>query len=184
MKKITIPIRIAALLLFALFCNKTSAQGNFGVGAYAGGGVLSGNSPNQTSFTSSLFFEFKTPFTEIITPRISFIYTQDFNKLLPNTTNKYYPFLRGWSIKGIASQDLSENYFLEEGAGFLVLNDHTFSDINEWNYGVVFSIAAGLELKNNNLTSWRLGVGTEYGFSFANTFAKYFSLHLQVVYTF
>ncbi len=184
MKKIIIPIKIIVLFLFILFCSETSAQGNFGVGGYAGGGVLSGNSPNQTSFTSSLFFEFKTPFSEIVIPRISFIYTQDFDKLLPNTTNKYYPFIRGFSLKGITSQDLSENYFIEEGGGLVVLNDHTFSDINEWNYGVVFSLTTGLELKDKNKTGWNLGIGTEYGFSFANTFAKYFSLHLQMQYKF
>lgn len=160
------------------------AQGNFGVGGFIGGGVISGNSPNQGSFTTSVFFEFKTPFSNNIIPRIGFIYAQDFNKLLPGSTNKYFPFLKGFSLKGIASQLISEDYFIEEGAGFLALNDHTFNDIDVWNYGVVGSLVLGIDFRDESNLGFRVGVGTEFGFSFANTFAKYYSLHLQLEYLF
>jgi hypothetical protein len=184
MKNINIQIKVAPLLFFIIFSGRIFAQGNIGVGGYLGGGVISGNSPNQSAFTSSLFFEFKTPFSEDIIPRISFIYAQDFNRLLPGATNKYFPFIKGISLKGVASQDISDNYFVEESAGFITINDHTFADVDVWNFGVVSSILVGLDFRNDLHTGWKLGAGAEFAFSFANTFAKYYSFHIQGEYLF
>lgn len=184
MKKIIIPILISVLFVLTFSCNKTRAQGNFGVGGYAGGGFLSGDSPNVGSYTTSIFFEFKTPFSQTVIPRISFIYAQDFNKLLPESTNKYFPFLKGFSLKGIASQNISKNYFVEEGAGFITLNDHTFYNSDEWNFGVVSSLLIGFDMRNELMNGWKLGAGAEFAFSFSNTFAKYYSFHLQAEYLF
>ena len=177
-------IIIIFLFLIFLFFSDTFAQAKFGVGGYIGGGVISGNTPNQSAFTSSVFFEFKTPFSDNIMPRLSFFYAQDFNRLLPGTTNKYYPFLKGFSLKGVASQNVSEKYFTEEGIGFIVLNDRTFSDVNEWNFGAVTSLLAGFDFRNNLYTGWKIGAGIEFAFSFANTFAKYLTFNVQGEYIF
>lgn len=166
------------------FYSNAKAQANFGVGGYAGGGFLSGDSPDVGSYTTSIFFEFKTPFSESVIPRISFIYTQDFNKLVPGSTQRYFPFIKGVSLKGVASQDLSGNYFVEEGAGIITMNDHTFYNVSEWNFGVVTSLLIGLNLTDVNSEGWRIGVGAEFAFSFANTFAKYYSFHVQAEYLF
>lgn len=177
-------VNLLAIVVTIIFFSNTPAQSGFGVGGYLGGGVISGDSPNQSAFTSSVFFEFKTPFSDNILPRISFFYAQDFHRLLPESTNKYFPFLKGISFKGVASQRVSENYFVEEGAGFIAINDRTFTDVNEWNYGVVSSIIAGFDFRKSNNTGFRLGGGMEFAFSFANTFAKYFSFHIQGEYVF
>ena len=184
MKKDTVQIKINFLIILFLFSSNAFAQAKFGAGGYIGGGVISGNTPNQSAFTSSVFFDFKTPFSDNIVPRFSFFYAQDFNRLLPGTTNKYYPFLKGFSLKGVASQSISQNYFAEEGIGFITLNDRTFSDIDEWNFGVVSSLLIGFDLRNNLLTGWKIGAGMEFAFSFANTFAKYYSFHVQGEYLF
>lgn len=184
MKKSAIVIKIIFAAVIFLFFPKIFAQAKFGAGGYLGGGVISGNTPNQSAFTSSVFFEFKTPFSDNIIPRFSFFYAQDFNRLLPGTTNKYYPFLKGFSLKGVASQNISENYFVEEGIGFITLNDRTFSDIDEWNFGVVSSLLIGFDLRNNLSEGWKIGAGMEFAFSFANTFAKYYSFYIQGEYLF
>ena len=184
MKKIIIPILMTVIFMFVALCNITYAQGKFGVGGYIGGGFLSGDSPNVGSYTSSLFFEVKTPFSESVYPRVSFIYTQDFNRLVPGSTKDYFPFLKGFSLKGVASQNISESYFVEEGAGFITLNDHTFNNIDEWNFGVVTSLLIGFDLRNEMMNGWKIGAGAEFAFSFANTFAKYYSFHVQAEYLF
>ncbi len=184
MKKNAIHRKVFLPIIIFLFFSNIFAQTKFGAGGYLGGGVISGNTPNQSAFTSSVFFEFKTPFSDNIIPRLSFFYAQDFNRLLPGTTNKYYPFLKGFSLKGVASQNISEKYFVEEGIGFITLNDRTFSDVDEWNFGVVSSLLAGFDLRNNLQTGWKIGAGIEFAFSFANTFAKYYSFHVQGEYVF
>ena len=177
-------VNLLTIVAILIFFSNVPAQSGIGVGGYLGGGVISGDSPNQSAFTSSVFFEFKTPFSDNILPRISFFYAQDFNRLLPESTNKYFPFLKGISLKGVASQNVSENYFVEEGAGFIAINDHTFSDTDVWNMGVVSSIIAGFDFRKSDNTGFRLGGGMEFAFSFANTFAKYLSFHVQGEYLF
>ena len=98
MKKNIFHICFYTTVLILVFYFNTQAQSGIGVGGYLGGGVISGDSPNQSAFTSSVFFEFKTPFSDNILPRVSFIYAQDFNRLLPESTNKYFPFLKGISL--------------------------------------------------------------------------------------
>jgi hypothetical protein len=176
--------KLLFLLLSLIFFANVRAQSGLGVGGSLGGGVISGNSPNVSAFSSSIYFEFKTPFSEDIIPRISFFYAQDFNRLLPESTNRYFPFLKGISLKGVASQKVSDNYFVEEGAGFIAINDHTFSDVNAWNFGVVSSIVAGFDFRDTLNTGWRLGAGMEFAFSFANTFAKYLTFNVQTDYHF
>lgn len=184
MKKLFIPITTVLLLLIVGFYGNTYAQSKFGVGAYLGGGFLSGDTPDVGSYTTSLFFEFKTPFSDAVYPRISFIYTQDFNRLVPGSTKKYFPFIKGFSLKGVASQNISGKYFVEEGAGFITLNDHTFYNASEWNFGVVTSLLIGFDLTNGMKEGWKIGAGAEFAFSFVNTFAKYYSFHVQGEYFF
>ncbi len=175
---------IFSLSLFLLLSTNLRAQNNFGIGAFLGGGVLSGNSPNVGAFSTSIFIDVKTPLSESIVPRLSLIYMRDFNYILPGTRFNNYPYIQGYSIKLMTSQDYSQDFFFEEGAGFLFLNDKTFNDTSNTDYGALFSVTAGLDLRENNNPGFKLGVGIEYGITFNNTLAKYFSLHLQAEYLF
>ncbi len=164
--------------------NASYAQETTGVGAFVGGGSLGGNFPSQGSFTSSFFCDLSLPFMGGLTTRLSFIYVTDVNVLLPQTNNMYNPFVRGLSLKEMITKYLSDNIFFEGGAGPLILNDHSFSNFNVWDTGLAFSALAGIDFRNGKPQGISAGVGTEYGLTFTNTTVQYFSLHLQIKYSF
>lgn len=177
------------ILLFVLLIGsftpltKLDAQPSMiSVGGTAGGGYITGNLPSQGSFTSSLFAELNTSQEFGFDTRLSFIYSANINVLFPRNSISYYPFIKGISIKGIVSQPLSGILFVEEGIGPLVLNDRTFSQTNAWDYGVVFSILAGIKIGNPQ-SRLRLGAGVEYGLTFTNTNIGYSSFHIQIQYS-
>ncbi|MDP2362968.1 MAG: hypothetical protein Q8M94_04260 [Ignavibacteria bacterium] len=177
-------MKVKVLIIFVkLFSLVTFAQTEISVGGYLGGGSFSGNSFSVGGFTASLFVEASLPLFEEVFPRASFMFTKDFNAILPNTTKAYYPYLMGLNFKGITTQYFDNKIFLEEGVGLLALNDHTFIDTDIWDYGVVISLSAGYDLRNFNLKGFKIGAGAEYGITFFNTLPKYSSIHLFVHYT-
>ncbi len=158
-------------------------QSNINLGGYFGGGMIGGNLPNQGSFTSSLFIDFNPGFNSNLSMRVSYLYIADFNLLLPENTNQYNPFIKGFSIKAMTWQSLSKSFYIEEGIGPLALNDRTFFNLNTWDYGIVFSVVAGLEFgKSEGKREFRLGAGTEYGLTLTHTFVRYLSFQLQAQY--
>lgn len=172
-----------AVILLILFSNKINAQSNFSAGTYIGGGYISGNSPKIGSFNTSIFIEFKTPLSDFIFTRLSFIYGQDIDALFGARKN-YFPFLKGISLKGMMYQDLSDNFYLEEGVGLLYLNDRIFNNSTADDFGVLFSLTGGVDLRKDNPEGFKLGIGTEYGLTFNNTLANYLSFHFQLQYFF
>ncbi len=171
------------LLEVVLFSSICFAQTEFSVGGYLGGGSFSGNTVSVGGFTSSLFVEANIPLFEEVFPRASFIFTKDFNSLLPNTIQTYNPFILGFDFKGITTQYFDNKLFLEEGVGLLALNDRTFIDTNIWDYGIVISLSAGFDLRNFNLKGFKVGAGAEYGITFFNSLPKYSSIHLFFQFT-
>lgn len=106
-------------------------------------------------------------------------------KFLPeNRTGRYYPFLKIFSIKGFIRQDFFFPFYLEEGAGFIYLNDRTFSDVNVWEIGIGFSALAGYDFRKINTNGFSLGLGIDYGITFTQTTANYFLVFLQTQYYF
>jgi hypothetical protein len=180
--KIFIPIIILFVLL--LFPNELPAQESLSFGGYLGGGVISGNTADKGSFSSSLFLEVDPGFYKNLSLRLSFMYHTDFNSILPNSTKRYYPFILGFGLKCITSQIIESNLFIEEGFGLIALNDRTISSTNVWDYGVNFSLAVGYDLREFDTEGFRVSLGTEYGLTFFNTLASYFSLYLQAQYFF
>jgi hypothetical protein len=173
---------ITFLIITIFFVSKLQAQ-TFSVGGFVGGGSVGGFSAETGAFSSSLFAEVNTQPLGFDT-RLSFIYVQDFNALLPGSTNNYFPFAKALSLKAIFNQPLTHPFFLEEGFGPIAIDDRTFSNIDEWNYGTVFSIEAGMDLRKYKIDGVKLGLGVEYAITFGNTFAKYISFHLQGQYYF
>jgi len=173
------------MILFILFSvnNVCTAQTRFAVGGFAGGGFIKGNSPSVGSFSASFFIETNTVLFEEVTPRLSFVYSRDFNAIIPNVRKPYFPFVQGITFKGITAQYFEDHIFLEEGFGLLALNDRTYSDTNSWSYGVVLSINGGFDLRGFELNGFKIGAGIEYGITFNNTLAQYSSLHLYFNYT-
>ena len=168
---------LAAILIFS---NSAFAQTEISVGGYLGGGSFSGNSVSVAGFTSSFFVEANFPLFEEVFPRLSFIYTKDFNAILPNTNQPYNPFIMGFNFKGVTTQYFDNKMFLEEGIGALAMNDRTFIDTDIWDYGIVISLSAGFDLRNFDLKGFKIGAGAEYGITFFNTLPKYSSIHAFV----
>ena len=174
---------ILFVLVFSAIQGSVTAQIRVSAGGFAGGGFIKGNSPSVGSFTASFFIETNTVIFSEVTPRLSYIYARDFNSIVPNVRKPYFPFVQGFSFKGITSQYFNSHIFLEEGFGLLALNDRTFSDEDSWSYGITLSINGGFDLRGFELSGFKIGAGIEYGITFNNTLAQYSSLHLYFNYT-
>jgi len=161
----------------------STAQIKVSVGGYIGGGTIKGESPSVAAFTSSVYIETNFSMFLEVTPRLSLIYAKDFNAIIPNVKKPYFPFVQGYSFKGIVTQYLEDGIFIEEGVGLLALNDRIFSNTDVWDYGVVLSLSAGWDLRGFNLSGFKLGAGIEFGLTFNNTLAQYSSLHFYFNYT-
>ncbi len=171
--------------IIILFLNPSLySQMEASVGVYTGGGVISANSPSQTAFTSSVFIEASLNPMDYLSARLSFIYATDFNSIIPESRNQYYPFIKGVSLKGIYTFYFTSNIFMEQGLGGVVLNDRVYTDRNDWDLGIILSILGGVDLRKEEYTGFRIGVGTEYGLTFMNYSPQYFSIHFQVQYIF
>lgn len=159
------------------------AQTQFTIGGSFGAGSFSGKSTSVTSFTTSLYLEANLPLFAEVYPRASFIFTKDFNALLPNTNKPYYPYLMGASIKGVTYQFFDSKIFLEEGVGLLALNDRSLIGTNIWDYGVLLSFSGGYDLRNFDLIGFKVGLGAEYGLTFFNYLPQYSSFYAFVQFT-
>lgn len=168
--------------IILIFAKESYCQEVMGFGGHIGGGVISGNTTGNGSFSSSFFIEFDPGFYKDLSLRISFLYNTDFNSILPNSTKRYYPFIKGFGLKGITFQNIDPNLFVEEGIGLIALNDRTISGTDLWDYGVNFSINVGFDLRGIEKSGFKLSLGTEYGLTFFRTLPTYFSLHIQAEY--
>ncbi len=176
--------KILLAAFFALFISVlTFAQKDISIGGYLGGGSLSSNSPSEGSFGTTLFIQADIPIFAEVFPRLSFIYNRDFSSLIPDSRQTYYPFLQGFSFKGVTSQYFDSRVYLEQAVGALVLNDRTFIDRNSWEYGLVLSFVGGFDLRNYDLKGFKLGAGVEYGLTFTGNLPQFFNLYLQFHYT-
>ncbi len=166
---------------FFILISFVNAQNVVSFGSKLGGGTIKGNSPNQSSYFVSFFVDFPAPFSDKIMSRFGFVYAQDFAKILPDNSNAYHSFVKGFSLGAVIDQNLDNNFYMEESIGLLALNDRIFSNTSIWNYGVTFSFLAGLDLRKKTLTGIKIGLGVENGFTFSNTLTKYLAayLHLQ-----
>ena len=149
-------------------------------GASMGVGTISGNSPQIFSYSLSLFSDFTIQFSNPTSLRLEIIYASDFNSLIPsNRQNEYSPSLKGGSLQMLFRQKWVKQFFFEEGCGPLILNDRTFSDVNTWNYGGVFSFALGINFFNNGESGFSLAVFSEFGITFTQTTPQYLFVGLQ-----
>ena len=184
MKNLYLPIKAFHVVILVFFISATSySQIRISAGGFIGGGTIKGNSPSIGTFTTSVFIETNTTLFLEVTPRLSYVFAKDFNAIIPNTTQPYYPFVQGITIKGITTQYFEDKMFLEEGIGLLALNDRTFSDTDVWSYGVVLSLSGGWDLRGFNLSGFKLGAGVEFGITFNNTLARYSTLYFYFNYT-
>jgi hypothetical protein len=177
-------LKIKVLIIIVIFLPSFAfSQVEFTIGGSLGGGSFSGNSSSVGGFTTNFYVETNIPLFSEVYPRAGFFFIKDFNAILPNTYKPYFPYLMGFSLKGVTYQFFDNKIFLEEGVGLLALNDRTFSDTNIWDYGVIFSLSAGYDLRNFNLKGIKVGLGVDYGITFFNTLPQFSSINVFVHYT-
>ncbi len=184
MKIIFLPTKLLFIFLIVFIFSKPADAQAFSAGGFLGGGVIKSNSPNQGSFTSSVFLDYNPQISNSLTFRLSFLYAGYFQMIVPESSNRYNPFLKGVSLKITTSQPVNYLVYLEETAGLIALNDRVFEGADEWDYGVAFSLLGGLDLRNNSLTGFKIGLGSEFGLTFNNNSAQYISFHFQAQYFF
>ena len=179
-------ILITVFLLLLLAADVSTAQiESPGIGGSIHLGNISGNSPSVSSTGGSLFFDFFPWFEHDVSFRVSYTYSQMVEKFIPeNRSGRYYPFIKVISLKGFIRQDFSYPLFLEEGAGFVYLNDRTYSDVNLWEIGAGFSALCGYDFRNNGAKGFSIGLGVDYGVTFTQTTANYFLVFIQTHYYF
>jgi hypothetical protein len=168
------------IMLQTFLLGESFPQEGLSFGGRIGGGVISGNTAEKGSFSSSFFVEVDPGIYQNLSFRFSFLYHTDFNSILPNSTKRYYPFLKGFGLKAITFQMIEKYIFIEEGLGIITLNDRTLSGTYEWDYGINFAIAAGFDSRNFRKNGFKLSLGAEYGLTFFYTLPTYFTIYFQI----
>ena len=172
------------LLCFVICVIENEAQIKLkSVGASLGIGTMSGNSPQIFSSSLSLFSDVGIGYAVPVDVRFQLVFMNDFNKLIPeNRQNKYYPSLKGGSVQMLFQQQMFKKIYFEEGFGPLIINDRTFSDVNIWCYGAVFSFSAGISFFEKGEKGFALAIISELGNTFTQTTPQFLSLALQLKY--
>lgn len=180
-------IKIVILSLSFFFISRLSyAQtANMEIGAGLGIGSIKGNSPSITSLSWNVLLGYKPAFLKGFTFRVNFLFARKVEYFLPqNRTDRYYPFIKAFNILGFIEQPLTDNLFLEEGLGFVLLNDRTFSDVDAWDFGIAGNFLLGAHLTDDYNKGVTVGIGAEFGNTFTNSSAGYFNFYLQARYSF
>lgn len=177
-------VRYKQIVLLFFFSTICLAQINsVSPGLTLGLGEIAGNSTPVTSFGGSLFLNFKLWFSEDVSFRTGFTYARKVEYFIPeNRQGRYYPFIKSYWLKSFVQQKIYKQFFLEEGAGLIYLNDRTFSDINYWEPGITFNLTTGVDFNSQNRKGINLGLGIEYAMGFTKTNANYYLVYLQVIY--
>lgn len=132
----------------------------------------------------SIYAQTDQPLFEEVYPRLSISLMKEINSILPSDKTPYYPQLISFSFSGVTAQHFDSRIYLEESVGVLVVNDKSFIDRNSWEYGVLLSFLAGLDMRNFNLQGWQTGIGVEYGLTFSGSLPSYLNFFLQFQYNF
>ena len=185
MTKNQIKIVILSLSFFFISQSSYAQTANMEIGVGLGIGSIKGNSPSITSFSGNIFFGVKPEFLNGLTIRFDLLYARKVEYFLPqNRTDRYYPFIKSISLEVFLEQPVSQNIFIEEGLGVLLINDRTFDDIDAWDFGIVGNILTGFHLWDENEKGLTFGIGTEVGTTFTNSNAGYFVFYFQARYGF
>jgi hypothetical protein len=179
LKYILFGFTVVIILESTLFAQVKS----IGFGGNIGIGSIESNSPSLSSFSGGLILNVEPEFNEDISFRISFTYLRKIEYFVPeNRTNKYYPFLKVFTLKTYINQRLSDYFFVEEGFGIAIVNDRVFSDRENWDYGAAVNFFAGIDLQRESSKGFITGIGLEYGKTFTNFNPGYFLVYLEIRY--
>ncbi len=160
------------------------SQTRLSVGNRIGYSSFSSSSPSINGFLLSVYAQIDEPLFEEVYPRLSISIMKEINSILPSDKTPYYPQLISFSFSGITAQYFDSRIYLEESVGIVIVNDKSFIDRNNWDYGVALSFLSGLDMRNFNLQGWQTGIGAEYGLTFSGLHPSYLNFYLQFQYNF
>lgn len=178
-------MKIKNILFFCLIIIATSiSQTRFSVGSNLGYSNFSSSSPKINGFVVKIYLQTDQPLFEEVYPRLSISLLKDIKSILPSDKTPYYPQLISLSFSGVTAQYFDSRIYLEESVGVIVVNDKSFIDRNSWEYGVLLSFLAGLDIRNFNLQGWQTGIGVEHSLTFSGLLPSYLNFYLQFQYNF
>lgn len=172
------------LFICLLIISNSFSQTRFSVGSRIGYSSFSSSSPSINGFIFSLYAQTDQSLFEEVYPRLSLSLMKEINSILPSDKTPYYPQLISISFSGVTAQYFDSRIYLEESVGVIVVNDKSFIDRNSWEYGVLLSFLAGLDMRNFNLQGWQTGIGAEHGLTFSGLLPSYLNFYLQFQYNF
>ncbi len=179
-------IKIFFVLNFTLFAGILSGQStSFEVSGGVGSGSIKGNSPPVTSLAGKISFGFNPGFLKAVTFRGEFLIARKVEYFLPeDRRGRYYPFVKAFSLAGFIYQPLANNFRLEEGLGFVLVNDRTFSDTDDWDSGLTATLLVRYTFDRPAQNGFSVALGAEFGNTFTNSTASYFVFFLEGLYRF
>ncbi|MCW8850045.1 MAG: hypothetical protein OQJ81_08735 [Melioribacteraceae bacterium] len=169
---------LAYIFLLSTFLPGQSYKSSVGTGI--GLGSFNGNFPSQSTLNGKIYFEFSSPFSLFDKLDLNATFGQKIEKFLPGSYNyKHYSYFTSFGFTGKFVQPLNNVFTVEEGIGLIYLNDRSFSDIDEWNIGVLINIAAGMPISKK----FDLLLNADYGLTFTNTSSSYISFLILFKYS-
>lgn len=177
---------LAFLFVTIAFPGRVEAQfKSFHASAYLGYGAIKGNSPAQESLFMSLSLGTGHEIIGDVELRLGYLYARKITYFLPeDRTGRYYPYIHSLSLKGFIRQPLSSNFFIEEGIGFVMINDRVFDEVDVWDAGMGVTAFWGADLRDESLSGFKLSLGAEFAITFTNTNASYYTIMFQPSYYF
>ncbi len=184
---IMLKLKLSAFILFIFLMSGVvySQSSAIEIGVGAGIGSIKGNSPSVTSLSGNIVLGYNPEFLNAVTFRTSFLIARKVEYFLPeDRRGRYYPFVKAFSLSGFIYQPLTAKFRLEEGLGFVIVNDRTFSDTDDWDFGLTASILIRYKIIHSGKNNFSIALGTEFGNTFTNSAASYFVFFLQGLYRF
>lgn len=174
-KKLILILLLTSTSVFSQF-NEIHIGGGLGIGS------ISGNSPSQSAFNTSLFIGLKHSLTGNVIFRLNYIYASKINSILPeNRLGKYYPFQHIFAFTGLLNQNIS-SFYLQGGIGPLLIQDRVFSDETKIDFGLM--ISTGIYFTAFNFIDSRidLGISGNFGETFTNSLASFYLYQFNLIY--
>ncbi len=155
------------------------ANSNLKVSGSLGYGNLSGNIPDISVFSFAGAVQFPSVVFADTDIKAEVMWAKTYKYFFPSGTIKHHSYIASLAISGVIKQQLDENLFLEESAGYLLLYDKTYEFESSYNSGINFCAAIGINTDKKNPQSNSLLLGFNYGLTFTNNNTSFFVTYLQ-----
>jgi len=152
------------------------------VNVSAGIGEIQSNSPLLTTFDFQIGSSLEI--LNLVNLKITYFYSKKVEYFLPeNRLNKYYPFVKGFTLLALLNQSKSIFEF-SEGIGMAYVKNGIFNEVGSYSSGVAFSFSAAIVLFVNNKNSLKLGLLTDLIQTFGSNALRKSNFNVNLSYSF